>query len=105
MYFVKWFGKSTLGLAYGLAIGEAIVSPAMPSATARARGIFLPIINSLTIANGSSPHDGSAHKLGAYLILYQLQVHGLFQFEYNNIRIRMTNCLLKKNTHFLYWSS
>ncbi|KAM0004340.1 putative solute carrier family 13 [Helianthus debilis subsp. tardiflorus] len=46
MYFVKWFGKSTLGLAYGLAIGEAIISPAMPSSTARAGGIFLRVINS-----------------------------------------------------------
>ncbi|KAM0004343.1 putative solute carrier family 13 [Helianthus debilis subsp. tardiflorus] len=87
MYFVKWFGKSTLGLAYGLAIGEAIILPAMPSATARASGIFLPVINSLAIASGSSPHNGSAHKLDAYLIESQLQVHGLFKFEFNNIRI------------------
>ncbi|KAF5755434.1 putative solute carrier family 13 [Helianthus annuus] len=68
MYFVKWFGKSTLGLAYGLAIEEAIISPVITSATARARGIFLPIINSLAIASGSSPHDGSARKLGTHLI-------------------------------------
>ncbi|XP_022013791.1 dicarboxylate transporter 2, chloroplastic-like [Helianthus annuus] len=34
MYFIKWFGKSTLGLVYELAIGEAIISPAMLSATA-----------------------------------------------------------------------
>ncbi|KAJ0667576.1 putative solute carrier family 13 [Helianthus annuus] len=34
MYFVKWFGKSTLGLAYGFAIGEAIILPAI-SAIAR----------------------------------------------------------------------
>ncbi|KAJ0450095.1 putative solute carrier family 13 [Helianthus annuus] len=87
MYFVKWFGKSTLGLAYGLTIGEAIISTAMPSATARAGGIFLPVINSLAIATGSSPDDGSARKLGAYLIQSQLQVRDIFQFEFNNIRI------------------
>ncbi|KAF5763191.1 putative solute carrier family 13 [Helianthus annuus] len=86
-YFVKWLGKSTLGLAYGLAIGEAIISLAMSSSTARAGGIFLPVINSLAIASGSSPHDGSARKLGAYLIQSQLQVRGIFQFEFNNIRI------------------
>ncbi|KAM0058487.1 putative solute carrier family 13 [Helianthus debilis subsp. tardiflorus] len=73
MYFFKWFGKSTLRLAYGLAIGENIISPAMPSATVRAGGIFLHIINSLAIASGSSPHDGSARKLGAYLIQSQLK--------------------------------
>ncbi|KAM0006350.1 putative solute carrier family 13 [Helianthus debilis subsp. tardiflorus] len=101
MYFFKWFGKSTLRLAYGLAIGESIISPAMPSATVRAGGIFLPIINSLAIASRSSPHDGSARKLGAYLIQSQLKVRSLFQFEFNNIRIRMTNCLLKK-VHIFY---
>ncbi|KAI3725714.1 hypothetical protein L1987_65506 [Smallanthus sonchifolius] len=73
MYFIKWLGKSTLGLAYGLAICEAIISPAVPSATARAGGIFLPIINSLAIAGESKPNDGSARKLGAYLIVSQIQ--------------------------------
>ncbi|KAF5763264.1 putative solute carrier family 13 [Helianthus annuus] len=73
MYFVRWLGKSTLGLAYGLAICEAIISPAMPSTTARAGGIFLPIINSLAIAAESRPKDGSARKLGAYLIQSQFQ--------------------------------
>ncbi|KAM0006349.1 putative solute carrier family 13 [Helianthus debilis subsp. tardiflorus] len=97
MYFVKWFGKSTLGLAYGLAIGEAIILLAMPSAITRASGIFLHIINSLAIASGSSPHNGSARKLGAYLIQTQLKVPALFQFEFNNIRIRTTNI---KNVYF-----
>ncbi|KAF5755435.1 putative solute carrier family 13 [Helianthus annuus] len=96
MYFVKWFGKSTLGLAYGLAIGEAIILPAI-SAIARAGGIFLPIINSLAIVSGSSPHNGSARKLGAYLIQSQLKVRALFHFEFNNIRIRTTNI---RNVYF-----
>ncbi|KAJ0702999.1 putative solute carrier family 13 [Helianthus annuus] len=74
MYFVRWFGKSTLGLAYGLAIFEAIISPAVPSATARTGGIFLPITHSLVIASESGPIDGSARKLGAFLIQSQLQV-------------------------------
>lgn len=74
MYFVRWLGKSTLGLAYGLAICEAIISPAMPSTTARAGGIFLPIINSLAIAGESRPKDGSARRLGAFLVQSQFQV-------------------------------
>ncbi|KAL7598105.1 dicarboxylate transporter 2.1, chloroplastic [Lactuca sativa] len=73
MYFVRWLGKSTLGLAYGLAICEAIISPAMPSTTARAGGIFLPIINSLAIAGESRPKDGSARRLGAFLVQSQFQ--------------------------------
>ncbi|KAK1423762.1 hypothetical protein QVD17_19070 [Tagetes erecta] len=75
MYFVRWLGRSTLGLAYGLALSEAIISPAMPSATARAGGIFLPVIKSLAIAGDSRPNDPSARKLGAYLIQSQFQIY------------------------------
>lgn len=73
-YFVKWLGKSTLGLSYGLTFSEALVAPAMPSTTARAGGIFLPIIKSLSTASGSIPGDDSRKKLGSYLMLTQLQV-------------------------------
>ncbi|KAK2981425.1 hypothetical protein RJ640_004039 [Escallonia rubra] len=74
MYFVRWLGKSTLGLSYGLVLGEAVICPAMPSSTARAGGIFLPIIKSLSSSAGSQPKDDSARKLGAYLVQSQLQV-------------------------------
>ena len=57
--FVKVFGKSTLGLAYGLSAAETLLAPAMPSTTARAGGIFMPIINSLSIASGSKPSASS----------------------------------------------
>ena len=53
--FVAACGKSTLGLAYGLSIAEAVLAPAMPSTTARAGGIFMPIINSLALASSSEP--------------------------------------------------
>ena len=73
-YFVKWLGRSTLGLSYGLVISEALISPAMPSTTARAEGVFLPIIKSLSLSSGSKPNDPSAKKLGSYLVQSQLQV-------------------------------
>lgn len=73
-YFVKWLGKSTLGLSYGLTVAEALIAPAMPSTTARAGGVFLPIIKSLSLAGGSKPEDGTQKKLGAYLIQNQFQV-------------------------------
>ncbi|MQL79354.1 hypothetical protein Taro_011780 [Colocasia esculenta] len=72
-YFVKWLGKSTLGLSYGLTISEALIAPAMPSTTARAGGVFLPIIKSLSLSAGSRPGDPSARKLGSYLVQSQLQ--------------------------------
>ncbi|GJP53761.1 hypothetical protein CLOM_g12904 [Closterium sp. NIES-68] len=71
--FVQWFGSSTLGLSYGLAASEAILAPAMPSTTARAGGVFLPIIDSLSKRFDSRPNDPSSSKLGAYLIMTQLQ--------------------------------
>lgn len=75
-YFVKWMGKSTLGLSYGLTFSEVLIAPAMPSTTARAGGVFLPIIKSLSLSAGSEPDNPSAKKLGAYLIQNQFQSAG-----------------------------
>lgn len=76
-YFVKWLGKSTLGLSYGLTLSEALIAPAMPSTTARAGGVFLPIIKSLSLSAGSRPGDSSSRKLGSYLVQSQFQVSHL----------------------------
>lgn len=56
-FFVKILGKSTLGLSYGLTISEALLAPAMPSTTARAGGVYLPIIKSL-VRNGMGSGGG-----------------------------------------------
>lgn len=42
--FVQAMGKSTLGLSMGLLAAESFLAPAMPSTSARAGGIFMPII-------------------------------------------------------------
>ncbi|KAL7082514.1 hypothetical protein ACP275_14G103100 [Erythranthe tilingii] len=76
MYFVKWLGKSTLGLSYGLTLSEALIAPAMPSTTARAGGVFLPIIKSLSLSAGSLPEDPSKKKLGSFLVQCQFQSSG-----------------------------
>ena len=73
-YFVKWLGSSTLGLSYGLTISEACIAPAMPSTTARAGGVFLPIIKSLSLSAESKPNHPSSRKLGSYLVMTQFQV-------------------------------
>ncbi|KAK6121222.1 hypothetical protein DH2020_045035 [Rehmannia glutinosa] len=75
-YFVKWLGKSTLGLSYGLTLSEALIAPAMPSTTARAGGVFLPIIKSLSLSAGSEPGDPSKKKLGSFLVQSQFQSSG-----------------------------
>ncbi|KAF8117834.1 hypothetical protein N665_0008s0175 [Sinapis alba] len=75
-YFVKWLGKSTLGLSYGLAFCETLMGLIMPSTMARAGGVFLPVIKSLSLSSGSKPGDPSSRKLGSFLIQTQLQCSG-----------------------------
>lgn len=70
--FVAALGRSTLGLSYGLVLAETAIAPAMPSTTARAGGVFLPIISSLAKQAGSLPGP-TANRLGAFLVQAQLQ--------------------------------
>ena len=65
---IKKIGKSTLGLGYATFITDCIIAPAFPSNTARS-GVLYPIIESLAIGNGSRPDDGSAKKIGNYLMM------------------------------------
>ncbi|KMT01552.1 hypothetical protein BVRB_9g215530 [Beta vulgaris subsp. vulgaris] len=75
MYFIKWLGRKTVGLSYGLVLSEALISAAIPSTTARAGGVFSPVIKSVAVSNGSVAFDKkSAKKIGAYLAMSQLQV-------------------------------
>ncbi len=68
--FIKIFGKSSLGLAYGLGLADLCLAPAIPSNTARGGGIIYPIMKSMAISFGSVPDDPSSHrKLGSYLTL------------------------------------
>lgn len=71
--FVRAMGKSTLGLAVGLNVAEAVLAPAMPSTSARAGGIFMPIIKSLSEASGSYPGDDSRKRMGSFLTQCQFQ--------------------------------
>ena len=64
---VARFGGSTRGLAASLAVGEALIAPGMPSTTARAAGIFLPVIKSVSAAAGSFP-GGACARAALFLI-------------------------------------
>lgn len=67
-YFVYFLGKSTLGLGYGLMLTEFILSPFIPSNTARGAGIMYPLATSLSKELGSDPKDKTERKMGSYLI-------------------------------------
>jgi divalent anion:Na+ symporter, DASS family len=72
--FMALLGKRTLGLSYGLAATDLILAPAMPSNTARAGGIIMPIMTSIARAYGSKPGDGTERKIGSFLTLTAYQV-------------------------------
>jgi DASS family divalent anion:Na+ symporter len=68
--FIKLFGKSTLGLAYGLNTADLILAPAIPSNTARAGGVIFPIMKSIAVNMGSETEKPETHrKIGAFLTL------------------------------------
>lgn len=68
--FIKIFGKSSLGLAYGLGLADVCLAPAIPSNTARGGGIIYPIMKSMATSFDSVPEKPETHrKLGSYLTL------------------------------------
>lgn len=68
-YLVKILGKNTLGLAYGLAVTDVALAPAIPSTTARAGGVIYPIAEALAINFNSNPKDESRNRIGTFLML------------------------------------
>jgi len=67
LLFVRWFGSSSLRLGYALAGADLVVSPVIPSDTARAGGIIFPIARSLAEGYDSRPGP-TAQRLGSYLM-------------------------------------
>ena len=68
--FIRVFGKSSLGLAYGLGLADVCLAPAIPSNTARGGGIIYPIMKSMAISFDSVPERPETHrKLGSFLTL------------------------------------
>ncbi len=74
-HFISMLGKNTFGLAYGLTFTELVFAPGTPSNTARGAGIVYPIIMGLNKEYGSDPKDGTAKKLGSYLMKLLFQVN------------------------------
>lgn len=67
--FMSVLGTRSIGLGYSLVATDLVLAPAIPSSTARAGGVLLPILLSLAKAYGSEPHNGTARKIGAFLTL------------------------------------
>lgn len=71
--FMAALGRKTLGLAYGLVATDFVLAPAIPSNTARAGGVIFPLLRSLAKAYDSDPEQGTARKIGSFLILTSFQ--------------------------------
>ncbi|KRD07279.1 2-oxoglutarate translocator [Flavobacterium sp. Root901] len=74
--FIKIFGKSSLGLAYGLGLADLVLAPVVPSNTARGGGIIYPIMKSMSMNFDSDPDKPETRrKLGAFLTLSSYNVN------------------------------
>ncbi len=71
--FMQALGRRSLGLAYGLVATDLVLSPAIPSNTARGGGVIYPILRSIAKAYGSDPQDGSARRIGSFLVKTSFQ--------------------------------
>lgn len=67
-YFVYMLGKSTLGLSYGIMITEFLLSPFIPSNTARGGGIIYPLVTSLSKEFNSCPVENTQRRMGSFLL-------------------------------------
>lgn len=71
--FISFFGKKSLGLAYGFIATDLVLAPAIPSNTARGGGIIFPIIRSTSETYHSDPENNSSRKIGSFLIFSSFQ--------------------------------
>ncbi|MBA1393444.1 DASS family sodium-coupled anion symporter, partial [Lactobacillus sp. XV13L] len=74
-FFVKTFGKRTLGLAYALSLVETVLAIGIPSNNARVNGIMYPIIDNLSKEMGSDPKKGTQRNMGSFLVFNEYEVN------------------------------
>jgi DASS family divalent anion:Na+ symporter len=66
--FVWLLGRRTLGLGYSMVATDLVLAPAIPSNTARAGAAVFPILRSVAEAFDSRSGDGTARRVGAFLV-------------------------------------
>jgi DASS family divalent anion:Na+ symporter len=84
--FIRVFGKSSLGLAYGLGLADVCLAPAIPSNTARGGGIIYPIMKSMAISFDSVPENRKPIENWVLSYIEQLlyEPHRFFYVPYRN---------------------
>jgi divalent anion:Na+ symporter, DASS family len=76
LLFIRAIGRKTLGLGYALIGTDFVLASMIPSNAARNGGVILPIAISVSESYDSRVEDGTANKLGAFLmnLLYQCDI-------------------------------
>ncbi len=67
LFFVRLFGRSSLGVSYALSLSDMVLASIIPSNGARSGGVILPIARSIAELYGSTPGP-TARLLGSFLI-------------------------------------
>jgi DASS family divalent anion:Na+ symporter len=68
LFFVRLFGRSSLGVCYALAMSDMLLATIIPSNGARSGGVILPIVRSISELYGSRPGPTAA-LLGSFLMV------------------------------------
>jgi len=103
------FGKSSLRLGYISTLTDLILSPAIPSNTARTGGLVFPVFQSLAVTLNSRP-DSDPRKIGAFLmvLLYQNSlITGTMFVTAGAIMpmlIKLTNNILNADISWMGWA-
>lgn len=76
LLFVRLMGRKTIGLGYSLVATDFVLAAMIPSNAARNGGVILPIARGVCETYDSRPDDGTANRLGTYMmsLLYQCDV-------------------------------
>ena len=106
---MKGLGKNTLLLGYGVTLADAILSPFIPSPTARSGGIIYPIVSELALVYGSKPNDPSSRRVGSYLMWVAIATtcvtSSLFLTagSFNLLAVGLVQKLTQTELHWMDW--
>ena len=68
LHLVRLLGHRTLGLGYAVTLADLVLAPVTASATARSAGTVFPIVRQIPELYESYPDEGTARRIGAYLL-------------------------------------
>lgn len=67
LFFVRLFGRNSLGVCYALSLSDMVLATIIPSNGARSGGVVLPIVRAISELYGSRP-GATAALLGSFLM-------------------------------------